>query len=333
MASRTMRAVVVKKPGSATGLSIDTIAKPVPKDGELLVKVRSFALNRMDILQRDGQYPVPPGTPETLGVEFAGDVVEVGGGVTQFGVGDRVFGLVSGGAYAEYAIIPETTAMRVPDEFTYQYAAAIPEVWFTAYQALHFITHLSEGEDILIHAGASGVGTSAIQLAKLAKANKIIVTAGTDDKLKFCKSLGATHGVNYKTESFKDKVAEITNGKGVNVIVDFIGAGYWDDNLASLGLDGRMVMLAFLSGATVKETSLAPILRKRLKIEGTTLRSRTQDYQIQLRDAVVKDVVPHLVDGKLKAVVDREYAWTEIVEAHQHMESNKSIGKIIVNVA
>ncbi|TPX59572.1 hypothetical protein SpCBS45565_g07696 [Spizellomyces sp. 'palustris'] len=330
--TETMRAVVVKKPGNASGLAIDTVPKPSPKDDELLVKIHSFALNRMDILQRDQHYPVPKGVSDILGVEFAGIVEEIGPKVERFKKGDRVFGLVYGGAYAEYTTISERMAMSIPEQFTFQQAAAIPEVWFTAYQALFLVNNLTEGEDVLIHAGASGVGLSAIQLARKAKAKNIIVTAGHEDKLAFCKSLGATHGINYKKEDFQEKVQDITNGKGVNAIVDFIGAGYWDKNLASLAVDGRMVLLAFLQGAVLEKSNMAPILLKRLKIQGSTLRSRSLEYQIVLRNHIEKEVLPGLVDGSLKLIIDKEFGWTDIVDAHRYMESNQSMGKIVVTV-
>ncbi|KAJ3278271.1 hypothetical protein HDU76_009961, partial [Blyttiomyces sp. JEL0837] len=243
---------------------LGTVDTPVPKADELLVKVHSFALNRMDVLQRQGGYPAPFGASQILGVEFSGVVESVGASVSTYKKGDRVFGLVYGGAYAEFVVINEKMAMKIPEGMSFEDAAALPEVWFTAYQALHLNCGLQEHESVLIHAGASGVGTAAIQLAKLANAKHIIVTNSSEEKAKFCLELGATHAINYKQENFKEKVLEYTGNRGVDVIVDFVGSSHWDNNLASLAMDGRMVMLAFLSGAVVKETNLGPILRKRL---------------------------------------------------------------------
>ncbi|KAI8929577.1 hypothetical protein BC831DRAFT_443273 [Entophlyctis helioformis] len=331
-APTTMRAVVVTKPGDAAFMEIGQVPTPVPKANELLVRVKCFALNRMDILQRNGLYPPPAGASDILGVEFAGDVVHAPAS-SSFKTGDRVFGLVPGGAYAEYAVIHQDMAIAIPAGMPYEHATAIPEAWFTAFQALFLVNRLQPGEDVLIHAGASGVGTAAIQLAKHNKSRHVIATAGSDDKVKFCESLGSTAAVNYKTHSFAQRVSEITGGRGVDVIVDFVGAQYWTMNLDSLAMDGRMVMLAFLGGAQLQSSNLAPILRKRLQINGSTLRSRTVDYQIALRNEFVAKCLPGFADGTFKPVIDRVFdSWTGISDAHRHMESNASIGKILVRV-
>ncbi|KAI9001664.1 putative quinone oxidoreductase [Gaertneriomyces semiglobifer] len=332
MASNTMLAVVVKEPGSASGMVIESVPRPTVKETDLLVKIYAFGLNRMDIMQRDGHYPVPKGAPSTLGVEFAGVVDSIGADVVRYKPGDKVFGLVYGGAYAQYVTIAESMAISMPESLSFQQAAAIPEVWMTAYQALFFINNLKTGEDILIHAGASSVGIAAIQLAKQAGANKIIVTAGSAEKLEFCKGIGATHGINYRTQDFQEEVQQITSGNGVAAIVDFIGANYWNSNIGSLARDGRMCMLALMGGASVDHADIGPILMKRLKIEGSTLRSRDITYQTRLRDAVVEHVLPHILNGELKAIIDREYPWGDIVQAHRRMEANETKGKIIVTV-
>eukprot|EP00842_Homolaphlyctis_polyrhiza_P005526 jgi/Hompol1/5975/HPOL_002131-RA len=321
-----MRAVVVTKPGDAAFLQIDQVPTPVPKPSELLVKIKS-----MDIFQRNGGYPAPAGSSDILGVEFAGDV-ETAPADSHFKPGDRVFGLVGGGCYAEYINVHQDMAIKIPDNMSYDEAAAIPEVWFTAFQALFLVNKMQAGDDVLVHAGASGVGTAAIQLAKAFQARNIIATAGSDDKTAFCKSLGATTVVNYKTEDFAVKVKEATEGRGVNVLIDFVGAPYWNKNLESLALDGRMVMLSFLGGATLESTNLGLILRKRLQINGSTLRSRSFGYQIELRNRFVEDCLPLFLNGTLKPIIDRTYDWTEISDAHRHMESNTSIGKIVVRV-
>ncbi|CAO3613469.1 unnamed protein product [Cunninghamella blakesleeana] len=291
----------------------------------------------MDIVQRKGFYPPPPGASELLGVEISGVVEEVGKNVTKFKKGDAVFGLMGGGGYAEYAVMEEGLALLKPDELSFEKAAAIPEAWFTAYQALFVVSKLQKDEDVLIHAGASGVSLSAIQLAKAAGAKRIFVTCGSDEKIEFCKSLGATHGLNYKTQDWAKAIAEETNGKGVNVIIDYIGKDYFNQNLETLGLDGRMVILAFMSGPIVENANIVPILKKRLRIEGSTLRSRSVEYQVALCQQVYEHAIQeHLgcsKEGKFKVIIDSIYDWKDIVKATEHMEANKSMGKIVITVS
>ncbi|KAI8373079.1 NAD(P)H quinone oxidoreductase, PIG3 family [Radiomyces spectabilis] len=329
-----MKAVLVKQPGDASQLCMGDYPTPVIKDTELLVKVHCFCLNRMDIVQRQGRYPPPPGASPLLGVEMSGIVEEVGSKVTKFKKGDAVFGLMPGGAYAEYAAIDERLAICKPDSLSFEEAAAIPETWFTAYQALFFVGNLEPGMDVLIHAGASGVGIAAIQLAKHAGAKRIFITAGSDEKLEFCKSLGATTAINYKTQDWAEVIAKETDNKGVNVIVDFIGKNYWQQNLQTLAVDGHMVILAFMSGNIVDQVDLSMLLRKRLRIEGSALRSRSIDYQSRLRDAVFEKVIKELKSDKcaFKVFLDKEFDWKDIQEAHRYMESNQSQGKIVVKV-
>ncbi|RUS28317.1 hypothetical protein BC938DRAFT_482030 [Jimgerdemannia flammicorona] len=365
----TMKAVLVKQPGDASQLYIGETDKPVPQDDQILVKVKYFCLNRMDISQRHGRYPPPPGASQILGVEVSGIVEEAGKNVKDFKVGDKVFGLMGGGGYASYAVINHYLAMHIPDTLTFQQAAAIPEVrtshtildpfsplyvgrvWFTAYQVLHFVAGLREGQDVLIHAGASGVGAVAIQLARLAKAwsdvhiissflyrysNRVFATSGSDEKVKLTESLGATAGFNYKTTDWKEKVLELTENKGVDIIIDFVGKDYIDKNLAAVAKDGRIVFLSFLSGSVVEKFDLSILLAKRIRLEGTGLRSRTLAYQRELRDAIHKNVVQAYLEqpnhGGLKITIDREYAWSQIQEAHRYLESNQSTGKIVVRV-
>ncbi|KAJ3272203.1 hypothetical protein HDV01_005857 [Terramyces sp. JEL0728] len=325
-----MKAVIVEQPGSASYLKLGQVPDAVPKSDELLVKVKYFGLNRMDILQRDGRYPVPPNASPILGVEFAGDVVTVPAN-SKFKVGDRVFGLVYGGAYAEYVAINERMAMQIPASLSYKEAAALPEVWFTATQALIHIGKVKAGENVLLHAGASGVGTAAIQIAKHLKAANIIVTAGSDEKIAYCKSLGATSGINYKTApEFGQQVLKET-GRGADFILDFIGASYWNNNMEALAMDGRMVILGLMGGFKLPEADISPFLRKRIQVTGSTLRSRTIDFQVQLKDIFTNELLPRIVSGELKPVIDREYSWENIVEAHLHMEANANVGKILVS--
>ncbi|CDH53247.1 quinone oxidoreductase [Lichtheimia corymbifera JMRC:FSU:9682] len=330
-----MRAVLVKQPGDAQQLYIGEYPTPTPNDTQLLVKVKCFCLNRMDIVQRQGNYPPPPGASPILGVEVSGIVESVGKNVTKFKPGDAVFGLMGGGGYAEYAVLDEALALHKPDAITFEQAAAIPETWFTAYQALFFVAGLEKGQDILIHAGASGVGIAAIQLAKNAGAKRIFITAGSDEKVAFCENLGATKGINYKKQDWAEEVAKETSNRGVDVIIDFVGKDYFEKNIATLAVDGRMVLLAFLSGPVIEKVNIGPMLRKRLRVEGSALRSRSLEYQSRLRDALAQHVIDeHFAKSSndYKLFIEKEFDWKDIIDAHLLMESNKTMGKIVVKV-
>ncbi|CAO3677962.1 hypothetical protein CU097_013865 [Rhizopus azygosporus] len=330
-----MRAVLVKQSGDASQLYLGEHETPVPKGTQILVKVKCFALNRMDINQRQGTYPPPPGASHILGVEVSGTVEAIGEKVSQFKLGDEVFGLMPGGGYAQYAVIEESLAMHKPEKLSFEEAAAIPETWFTAYQALFFVGELEKGEDVLIHAGASGVGIAAIQLAKDRGARNVYVTVGSDEKVKFCESIGATKAINYKTQKWGEVINELTDNKGVQLIIDVVGKDYWEQNISSLALDGRMVILAFMSGKIADQVDLSTILRKRLTIRGSNLRARTVEYQTKLRNEIYNNaVLSHFAkgDGKLKLFVDKVFQWEDIIEAHKYLESNQSMGKIVVRV-
>ncbi|EJD39283.1 quinone oxidoreductase putative [Auricularia subglabra TFB-10046 SS5] len=334
----TMRAVLVKDgKGPIENLYIGEAPVPVLKPNQVLVKVKAFGLNRMDIIQRQGGYPVPPGASDILGVEFSGTVTKVGGAVSIWKEGDEVFGLVPGGAYAELVAAPETHLMRKPARLSWAQAASVPEAFLTAFQALVLIPELKDGESVLVHAAASGVGVAAIQLAKFLGAKNIIATAGTEEKLAWLREvLGATHTANYKTEDFSQTVKGATEGKGVDVVVDFVGRTHWEKNLESLAVDGRMVILAALSGADIPNATLRPILYKRLRIQGSTLRSRSEDYQAVLirrfHDTVVHDLAGQETDGRVKTYIHKVYPWTEIQDATREMENAANSGKIIVEV-
>jgi len=297
----------------------------------VLICVHSFALNRMDILQRHGRYPVPPDASKILGVELSGIVEAVGDGVKDLEVGNSVFALVSGGAYAQYCLAPAEMCIKKPASLTYSQAASIPEAWFTAYKALVLVGQIKAGDNVLIHAAASGVGIAAIQIAKHAGAI-VFATAGSNEKLQFCKKFGADFGINYKQDEFAKIVHKETHGYGVDLIVDPVGANYWEQNIDSLAMDGRLVLLGLLSGGMVEKFNIAPFLAKRLKVEGTTLRSRSLEYQLELRNHFVKEVLPLIADATFKLAIDIEYDWHQIKEAHEYMEANKNIGKIVVNI-
>ncbi|CAE6368883.1 unnamed protein product [Rhizoctonia solani] len=331
-----MRAVLVKNAGqSADDLYIGERPKPTPDSKEVLVKIVAFGINRMDIMQRKGGYPVPPGASDILGVEFSGTIEELGSEVSGFTVGQEVIGLAYGGAYAEYITLSAGNIMPKPKNLSWVEAAAIPENFITAFQALVSICELESGEDVLIHAGASGVGVAANQLARLYGAKRVITTASSKEKLEFLHSMpkGSTHGVNYREQNFAEEVAKITDGQGVNIIVDFIGPDYWDKNVEALAKDGRMVLLASMSGPEIPKVNLVKLLYKRLRIQGSTLRSRSPEYQAALIKRFWGECESHFNGGELKVYIHKTYKWTEVAEAHKEMEANKTMGKIIVEIS
>ncbi|OJJ16445.1 NADPH:quinone oxidoreductase [marine bacterium AO1-C] len=326
-----MKAVIIKEFGGPEQLSIGEWEKPSPAQDQILVKVHNTALNRADTMQRKGVYPPPAGASPILGLEIAGEVVEVGANVNQWKQGERVFGLIPGGGYAEYAVIHQDMAMPIPSSFSFEQAVAIPEVFLTAYQAMKWLADVQPGETLLVHAGASGVGTAAIQLAK-AIGVKTIVTASAP-KHQTCLDLGASLAIDYKTEDFQEKALEFTEGKGVDVIIDFIAAPYFLKNIDSLATDGRMVILALMGGLNVDGFNLGKMLRKRLKVMGSTLRARSRDYQIRLNQDLKAFAIPLIEQGKIKPVIDSVFDWEQVVEAHQYMEANKNTGKIVLKVS
>ena len=325
-----MKAIIVKKPGGADQLEIGEWKKPVCGENEILVNVKATALNRADILQREGKYPPPINASPILGLELSGIVEEVGAKVFKWKSGEKVFGLIPGGGYAEYVVINENMAMEIPDNLSFEEAAAIPEVFLTAFQSLVWLGNLKAAEYVLIHAGASGVGTSAIQLARELGA-KIIITA-SKEKHKVCKELGADLTIDYKNQDFKSEALKFTNNYGADVIIDFIGGSYFNRNVESLTRDGRLIILAVLSGGTVQNFDARQILAKRLKIIGSTLRSRSLDYQVKLTNDFKDFAYDKIIRGRIKPVIDQIYNWKDVAEAHIRMEENKNIGKIVLKI-
>lgn len=326
-----MKAIQLKAFGAADNLYIGTAEQPTINDFEILVKVHATALNRADTLQRKGVYPAPKGASNILGLEMSGEIVALGKQVTQWKIGDAVCGLLSGGGYAEYVATHENMVMPVPKGLTTIEAAAIPEVFLTAFQALRWLANLQPEDSLLLHAGASGVGTAAIQLAKTMGCTSISVTASAR-KHKACLALGATLAIDYPTQNFETVLQQETNGQGVNVIVDFLAAPYFQQNLNTLSTDGRMVMLALMGGIKT-EVNLIPILRKRLKIQGSTLRARTLDYKVALTKDFATFALPLFENQTLRPVIDSVFDWSEVAQAHTYMEANKNIGKIILKVS
>lgn len=324
-----MKAVIVKQPGGAEQLQFQDIPKPRVKSGELLIKVKGSAINRTDIISREGKsgYLSNP----ILGIEVAGEVVGAGSG-TEIEIGARVMGLVNGGGYAEYVVMPADRAMMIPDHLSFEEAAAIPEVFLTAYQTLFWLGELTDQDTVLIHAGASGVGTAAIQLAKQMTQAKIITTAGSQEKLDFCRSLGADICINYKEQSFAEEILKATNNQGADVILDFIGASYWEKNLKSLKTDGRWVLIGILGGTVVEKVNLMELLVKRAQLKATLLTPRSDEYKKDLTEDFVERVIPLFNQNKIRPIVDRIFLFENIQHAHKHMEANKNIGKIVIRV-
>ncbi len=323
-----MKAILFDQPGGPEVLYLGEAPQPTPSVDELLVQVHATAVNRAEVLQRQGKYPPPPGASPILGLELAGEVV-VGAGAWR--PGDRIMAVVTGGGYAEYATVPAGMALRIPEAFTYEQAAAIPEAYLTAYLNLFELGRLQRGETVLIHAGASGVGSAAIQLAKSAGA-RIFTTASSAEKREFCRSIGAELAIDYRAESFVDAILAATDGRGVDVIIDFIGAPYWSDNLKALAAGGRLLLVGFLGGAS-GDLNLAPVLMKRLTVRGATLRGMPLAEKISLNQAFAAYALPLFEDDLLRPVIDRVLPLNQAAEAHRLMEANANIGKIVLRVS
>jgi NADPH:quinone reductase-like Zn-dependent oxidoreductase len=287
----------------------------------------------MDLHQREGKYPLPPQAPKTLGVEFSGTIEETVGDSDTFKKGEDVFGLAYGGAYAEYIAVDNRMLIHKPAEISWEEAAGIPETWITALQAMYLVGEFKKGKTILWHAGASSVSLAGIQLSKVEGAGAIYVTASSQEKIDFCKKAGATAGFNYKTQNWSEEILKATDGKGVDVIVDFIGASYFQGNINAAARDGRIVTLANMGGSELPEkVNILGILFKRLRIEGSTLRSRDLEYQAKLRDLLFDHAVPRFKDGTFKVFVEKVFSWEDIIEAHKLMESNSTKGKLICTI-
>jgi len=303
---------------------------PDLKKDEVLIRIKASAINRADLLQRSGNYPVPPGASPILGLECSGIVEEVGGQVENLIKGDEVCALLAGGGYAEKVSVPSGQVLKVPKGFSFEQAAALPEVFATAYFNLYMEANLSEGEKALIHAGASGVGTAAIQICK-AKGNPCFVTAGTKEKISRCMELGAEGGTVRNEENFADAVAKWTDNNGVQVILDPVGANYLEDNMKSLTLEGRLVMIGLMGGA---ETSinLGLLMMKRLRIIGSTLRAQPIPKKTEIMNNLNENIWPLLESGDIKPIIDTVIPIEEVDKAHELMESNQTFGKVILKV-
>ena len=325
-----MRAIIRIDDGGPSVLQVSEVPAPIPTATQLLVDVHATALNRADLIQRRGGYPPPPGESEILGLEIAGTVAALGSAVEGVAEGDRVFGLVGGGGYAEQAVIDYRMAMPIPEGWSFEEAAAIPEVFFTANENIFTLGELSAGETILIHAGGSGVGSAGIQISRHADAN-IFVTAGTQEKINKCKTLGATEGINYKTTDFVTEIERLTGGEGVDVVLDFIGAPYLEQNLSILKTKGRLLQVGLIGGATA-EIDLSMLMRNRLKVIGSVMRPQSIEEKIAITQRFMDRWLPELKRGVLQPVIDTVFPLAEARQAHTYMEANRNFGKIILKV-
>lgn len=325
-----MKAIIRTGDGGPEVLQLGEIPSPNPTETQVLVDVHATALNRADLIQRRGGYPPPPGDSEVLGLEIAGTVSAVGRAVKGVAKGDRVFGLVGGGGYAEQAVIDYRMAMPMPDEWTFEQAAAVPEVFFTASDNIFTQGGLSAGETILIHAGGSGVGTAGVQISHHAGA-KVFVTAGTSEKIENCKALGAEAGINYKETDFVAEILRLTDGEGVDVVVDFIGATYLERNLSVLKTRGRLLQLGLISGSTT-EINLNTVMRNRLQLIGSVLRTRSIDEKIGVTQNFMDRWLPELARGEIRPIIDTVFPLAAASDAHKYMEANRNFGKIILKV-
>ncbi|KAB8127938.1 NAD(P)H-quinone oxidoreductase [Gracilibacillus oryzae] len=324
-----MKGIIAKEPGGRDQLIYTEMPDPVLNEGDILIEVHAAAVNRTDILNREGKlgYVSNP----IIGVEVAGVVVDPNGNST-YSKGDRVMGLVNGGAYAEYVAMPADRAMKIPETLDFSEAASIPEVFLTAFQTLYWIGKLETEESVLIHAGGSGVGTAAIQLARVLSDGFVITTAGSESKLETCNQLGADILINYKEQDFAKEVEKATDGKGVHVILDFVGASYWQQNYESIAVDGRWVLIGVLGGSNVENVRLMDLMMKRIQLTGTLLTPRSDQYKAELTKAFSSKTNALFENGKLKPIVDSVFPIEEADKAHEVMEQNRNTGKIVLKV-
>jgi putative PIG3 family NAD(P)H quinone oxidoreductase len=326
-----MRAVVLRAHGGPEVLTFEDVAPPECGEQDILVTVAATALNRADLLQRMGFYPNPfPSGPEIPGLEFAGTVASIGDKVTAWAVGDAVMGITSGGAYAEQLVIHERQAMAVPSGMSLHDAAGIPEVFITAWDALVVQGGLTSGRWAMVHAGASGVGTAAIQICKAIGARIVVTCSG--GKVNACRALGADVVVDYGTQDFVAEVATATDGKGVDVILDVIGGDYVERNVASLAVKGHIIQVGVMAGKPMP-FNVGLLLGKRASITGTVLRARPLEEKIAISQRFAAEMLPLFSTGQLKPVIDSRYAFTDIAKAHEYMASNANVGKIVITVA
>jgi tumor protein p53-inducible protein 3 len=326
-----VKAVLVSEPGGPEKLRLVDVPDPQPGAGEIAIDIHASALNRADLLQRRGLYPPPPGTTDILGMECAGVVSAVGPGcVGTYAIDERVMVLLGGGGYAERVVVPEALAMKVPDALSFEQATAIPEAFLTAREALLVAGKIAPRQSVLIHAAAGGVGSAAVQLARSLGA-RVFATAGGEEKCAWVRALGADTVIDYKSSDFSAVIAEETNGRGVDVILDFVGAAYADKHAACLAPLGRHVLLGLLGGAQTS-INLGRLMTKRQTLVGLTMRGRSILEKIELSRAFARTALPLFSDGRLKPLVDSAFSLADVARAHERMEANQNLGKIVLRV-
>ena len=318
---KTMRAVEITKPGGPEVLKPTERPLPVPKPNEILVKVAAAGVNRPDVLQRTGNYPVPPDASDLPGLEIAGEVVDTG---------EKVCALVHGGGYAEYCVAPKVQALPVPKGWTLVQAASLPETFFTVWTNVYDRAKLAPGETLLVQGGTSGIGVSAIQMAA-ATGNRVFATAGSDEKCAACVRLGASAAFNYKTQDFEKEIARVTGGKGVNVILDMVGGDYVPKELKCLAEDGRLVFIAYLRGAKA-ELNIDTVMRRRLTISGSTLRPRPVEFKGQIARSLREKIWPLIESGRIKPEIYKTFPLEQAADAHRLMETSQHIGKLVLTL-
>lgn len=326
----SMQAAIVERPGEASAIKTGSRATPVPREREVLVRVHAAGVNRADCLQRRGMYPPPPGASDILGLEIAGEVVALGAAVAKWRIGDKVCALVSGGAYAEYCTAHEGSCFPIPSGFDLIRAAALPETFMTVWSNVWQRAALLPGETLLVQGGSSGIGTTAIQLAK-AFGHTVYATAGSAQKCAACENLGAARAINYKTEEFDTVIKEVTGGRGVDVILDIVGGDYIARELSVLATDGRIVLIA-LQGGVQATIDLANLLRRRLTLTASTLRARDDEFKSKLTHSVQANLWPLLESGKVAPVIHATFPLSQAAQAHALMESSQHIGKILLTM-
>lgn len=328
----SMTIIAAEGAGGPEVLKPSRATVPVPRADEVLIRVRAAGVNRPDVAQRMGAYPPPPGASPLIGLEVAGEVAAVGNAVRGFKVGDAVCALTNGGGYAQYCVAPDAQTLPWPAGYDAIHAGAVPETYFTVWANLFGHGRLQAGETALVHGGTSGIGVTAIQLAHAFGAT-VYATAGSDEKVAACVGLGADAGINYRSEDFAERVKALTGGKGVDVVLDMVGASYFSKNIRSLAMDGRLVMIAFLGGSKVEAMDLAPIMTRRLTVTGSTMRPRTTAQKGAIAEALRAKVWPLLADGRCGPVIHSVFPLEEAAAAHALMESSAHIGKIMLEVS
>lgn len=324
-----MRYIAMQTAGGAEVLHLDQTDIPQPKADEVLIRVYAAGINRPDILQRQGLYPPPADASPILGLEVAGEIVACGANVRDWKIGEKVCALVNGGGYAEYALAPATQCLPIPNNFSWIEAAALPETFFTVWSNLWMRAGLQTGENLLVHGGSSGIGTTAIQLA-VALGVKAFATAGSAEKCAAITSLGAT-AINYREQDFVEQIKIQTNGQGANVILDMVGGDYIQRNFSAAAKDGRIVNIAFLNGSKT-QLDLMPLMLKRLTLTGSTLRAQSPDAKARIAQQLKTQVWPLLNAQKIKPIIDSVFPLFEVAKAHERMESGHHVGKIVLNI-